>query len=88
MASLHPTMDKAALDLFLRAGFGVESNPWEVEEIFKFARNPAAWAPVERVFKLAGGRTLHDYPLQPRTRPEMVIMSLPLVLGSTVRFVR
>ena len=52
MATLHPTMSKAELDDFLRQGFGVEMNPWEVDEVFEFARNPAAWAPVSRVFKL------------------------------------
>ena len=45
-------MSKAELDDFLRQGFGVEMNPWEVDEVFEFARNPAAWAPVSRVFKL------------------------------------
>ena len=42
MATLRPTMSKAELDDFLRQGFGVEMNPWEVDEVFEFARNPAS----------------------------------------------
>ena len=54
MRKLNPLMDKASLDLFLRQNLSIESNPWSVEEVFDFALSPAAWAPVQSVFKLNG----------------------------------
>ena len=52
MVTLHPSNSKDELDAFLRQAFNVDFNPWEPAEIFEFARNPAAWQPVQRVFKL------------------------------------
>ena len=54
MRKLNPLMDKASLDLFLRQNLSIESNPWSVEEVFDFALSPAAWAPLQSVFKLDG----------------------------------
>ena len=34
MATLHPSMSKEQLDLFLQQAFGVPENPWEVLEVF------------------------------------------------------
>ena len=54
MEKLNPLMDKASLDLFLRQNFSIESSPWSVEEVFNSALAPAAWAPLQSVFKLDG----------------------------------
>lgn len=51
---LSPDMEKPALDEFLTAAFGVQSNPFTVQEIFDGARamNETAWTMIQRLLQL------------------------------------
>eukprot|EP00966_Prymnesium_polylepis_P078713 1824386-Prymnesium_polylepis.1 len=51
---LSPKMEKPQLDHYLRAAFGVQSNPFTVEEIFSGARpmNSTAWVMISRLLGL------------------------------------
>ena len=44
--TLAPTMEKAALDLFLKQGFGVDMNPWSDAAAAQLVAAPAAAAAV------------------------------------------
>ena len=48
---LSPAMAKTELDTFLEETFGVQSNPFTVEEVFDASKEPTAWKLIQKVLK-------------------------------------
>ena len=57
-AQLSPDMPQPAMDQFLAAAFGVQTNPFSVKDIFESRKDAVAWGLLQRTLKLDAPRAL------------------------------